>query len=152
MQDFLFAVGVLAVFATMVLVSRLVAKRAWGHKADIHEFHEPETGELDEEAMGMLDGLTEWLQNERIIRTMLETGTATKDALQTTYLALPVFNANQIRSTAKALLRDRNVRRVIAIEFMRKRNMPTSQHSQVLAGLAQWAQIEPPLRVVDRSA
>lgn len=150
MDQVLFAIGVIAIFATMVVLSRLVAKRAWNHKADIHEVHD-DTGKVDETTEGMRDGLTEWLQDERIVKAMVETRTATKDELQTTLLALPVMSATQVRSTAKALLRDRNVRRVIAIEFMKAKGYPKHMHSQVLAGLAEYAQIEPTrIRGVDR--
>lgn len=141
-QEILFGIGVLAIFATMVVLSRLVARRAWNHKADIHEFHDEE-GKPDDTTEGMRDGLNEWLQNDRIVRAMMETKTATQTELQTTLLALPIMSAIQVRSTCKALLRDRNVRRVIAVEFAKARNWPKEKHSDLLVALAEWAQIEP---------
>lgn len=137
-----FLIVLAAIFAAAVVFYTLASK-AWRSKAAIHDFREPDTGELDETAMGMLDGLTEWLQNERIVKAMIDTHTASRDELQTTLLALPVLNAGQIRSTCKALLRNRNVRRVIAIEFMKEKGFPREMHAQALQGLAEYAQIEP---------
>ncbi len=142
LRQAVFALGILAVFAFMVTVQVKLGKRAWVHHEDIHQFHD-EKGKTDDTTEGMRDGLTEWLQNPRIVRTMLTTHTASKDYLQTTQLAVPVMRAIQIRSTCKALLRNRDVRRVIAVEFMRLRGWPKEKHSQVLASLAEYAQLEP---------
>jgi len=142
MREALFALGILAIFAFMVWVHVLLARKAWTFHTDIHDL-KGEAGETDDDVNAMREWLTEWLQSERIFKAMVQTETATRAHLQTTQLAIPAMSAHQIRSTCKALLRDRNVRRVIAVEFMKAHNLPKGQHASILAGLAEYAQIEP---------
>jgi len=142
MEQVAFAAGVLLLFAFMVWVHVRLARRAWTYHTDIHDLKDEE-GSRDDDSNAMREFLTEWLQNPRIVQTMWVSATATREALQTTQLAIPAMSAHQIRSTCKALLRDRNVRRVIAVEFMKAHNIPKSQHASILAGLAEYAQLEP---------
>ena len=137
LREALFAVGILVLFTFMVTVQVKLGKVAWTHKADIHEL-------VDEDANAMRNALEEWLYNPRIVKVMIDTRTATREDLTKTLLALPAMTPYTIKSTAKVLLRMKDVRRVIAIQYMRNYGIEKDEHWRVLRDLAKWADVQPP--------
>ena len=136
-REALFALGILILFAFMVTVQVKLGKVAWNHKADIHEL-------TDEDANAMRTALEEWLYNPRIVKAMIDTKTSSREDLTKTLLALPAMTPYTIKSTAKVLLRMKDVRRVIAIQIMRDHGIEKDEHWRVLRDLAKWADIEAP--------
>lgn len=134
-RDALFAIAILALFALLLFVQVKLIQRARTHHGDIHEL----PGEDLEE---MRNALGEWLRDARIVAAMVTTKTATRDDLQKTLLLLPMMGGFQIKSTMKSLLRVRDVRRVIALQFMRLHAIPKEDHWKVIKSLAKWGEVE----------
>lgn len=84
----------------------------------------------------MRNALQEWLVVDRIVQTMVDMRVATLNEIATTYSLLPAMDSQHLRSTASALLRDRNVRRVIASWFVATYK---GDRTEVLSALAEWA-------------
>jgi len=91
----------------------------------------------------MRNALEDWLHEERIVRIMVQTRTATVDELQVTLFAVPAMNLAQLKSTCEALLRERMVRRVIAAWMWQRYK---ANQREVLAVLAEWANPVPQRR------
>jgi hypothetical protein len=91
----------------------------------------------------MRNALEDWLHEERIVRVMVQTRTATVAELQVTLLAVPSMTRTQLCSTCEALLRERMVRRVIAAWMWQRYR---ADQRRVLAALAEWAKPVPQRR------
>ena len=91
----------------------------------------------------MQRALVDWLQEERIVRVMVQTKTASAAELQVTLLAVPAMAAVQLKSTCEVLLRERMVRRVIAAWMWQRYK---ADQREVLKSLTAWANPTPQRR------
>jgi len=91
----------------------------------------------------MRNALEDWLHEERIVRIMVQTRTATVAELQVTLLMVPAMDLAQLKSTCEVLLRERMVRRVIAAWMWQRYK---ADHREVLGALATWANPTPQRR------
>jgi hypothetical protein len=80
--------------------------------------------------------LYEWLQQERIVRAMIQSRTATRSELHVTFLGIPAMSLPQLESTCESLLRDKNVRRVIAAYMVKKYGMDLGELTKELTAWA----------------
>lgn len=164
--DWALLLGWVAVLAGVVVAQIRIHKRK-RHQVAEAIYDEPE------EALVLRRALTEWLHAEKVYKAMLRQGTIAalqaaplfrqellragiteRDLLQATLLLLPAMSLTQLRSTAAILLRDKDVRRVIAVHVLNthyKRPGVTetvlrAQHAEILRELLKWADPEPQRR------
>ena len=128
------AMLLLASFVVILLFSALAWAVARQHQSRDYMAGEVVEGQADVDAMR--NALTDWLQEQRIVRAMVTTKTASFPELQVTLLAVPAMRREQLESTCHALLRDKAVRRVIAAYVSHRHGL---QVGLVLKGLLDWA-------------
>lgn len=81
--------------------------------------------------------LVDWLQQAKIVRTILENKVATAEGLQKTLEHVEGLSEEEVAATVGLLLRDRTVRRVIVAFSERERGLPPAA---VRTALLQWAE------------
>lgn len=122
--------GIVLLIAALVLVGRkkrhVVAEKI-------------EAMERTEEHEAILNALTEWLQEERLVRVMIDNRVANRPGLQDTFRKLQTYDERKVRAVAAALLREKNVRRLIAAHLEREHGIP---HAQAMAPLLEWSRFE----------
>ena len=101
----------------------------WKRKREVHD--------IPQEMVTLQNALTDWLQQERIVRAVIESGSFTGKQLQFTFEVLPWMSEYQIKTAASAILRDRMVRRVIA-SYMEKAH--GTDKATVQAALRIWSE------------
>ena len=80
--------------------------------------------------------LVDWLQQAKIVRTILETKVATAQGLQTTLEEIEGLSEAEVAATVGVILQNRDVRRVVAAYTERVRGLPPAA---VRAALVDWA-------------
>jgi hypothetical protein len=138
------AFGLLLIVGLMMALQVFVARRAWSYKEDIHD--------LAPDPNAMRLALEDWLQQPRIVKAMLDTGTASREELQATLLTVPAMSEVQLRSTCKSLLRVRAVRAVIAVYVIKTQHIPEYSHKHLVRSLTAWADPVPTVRHDERTA
>ena len=125
-----FLVGLGFALATLLaLVGLLRARRRQWRR--IHLRSESHTGKEH--------ALLDWLTEPTIVRTMIQTGTATAAELQVTLRLLPAMSETQVNDTCRTLLRDKRVRRVV-VAYVGRSN--AYSRAPVRRALREWANIE----------
>lgn len=99
----------------------------WNRKHKIHEHTAQHTV--------LRNALTDWLQQQRIVQAIHESGTYQGKHLQYAFESLPWMTEGQLRKTAATILKDRMVRRVIAA-YMEKEH--GTDRATVLKALNEW--------------
>jgi len=128
-------VWIAVVYALLLALFILVYRRKRQLAAAVH-VHSPAE-------VTMRNALEDWLHEERIVRVMVQTRTATVAALQVTLLAVPAMDLAQLKSTCEVLLRERMVRRVIAAWMWQRYK---ADQREVLGVLTAWANPTPQRR------
>jgi LPXTG-motif cell wall-anchored protein len=121
--------GIVLLMAALLLVARK-KRRIVAEKI--------EAIERTEEHEAILNALTEWLQEERVVRAMIENRVATRRGLVEVFAALPAYDEPKIKAVAACLLRDRNVRKVIA-GHLEKQGIP---RRDAMGPLLEWSRFE----------
>lgn len=135
------ALGTLLVLVYIAIMALLVwaYRRKRKQMATIHD-HPAEVVE-------MRNALLHWLHDERIVKAMVQTGTATLLELQATLLLVPAMSKAQLAGAVQSLLRLKDVRRVIAVQIMKLNpGAGPKDHANLLKGLTEWANPVPERR------
>jgi hypothetical protein len=113
--------GVIALFAAFIPIW-------WTRKREIHERTDEQTT--------LANAMTDWLQQQRVVQAIVESGSFTAKELQFVFETIPWMTEGQLRTAAAKILRDRMVRRVIATYMEQAHG---TDHNVVLAALKQWS-------------
>lgn len=81
--------------------------------------------------------LVDWLQDPKIVRTILEARVATAQGLQRTMEDIESLTEGEVDATVGLLLRERSVRRVVASYTEKVRGLPPAP---VRKALREWAE------------
>jgi LPXTG-motif cell wall-anchored protein len=122
--------GIVLLVAGLILVIR---------KKRLIVYEEIEALERSEEHEALVNALTEWLQEERIVRAMIENRVANRPGLEETFRKLAGYDERKVKAVAAALLRERNVRRVIAAHLEHAHGIT---HREAMAPLLEWSRFE----------
>lgn len=95
--------------------------------------------ERSEEHEAMFNALTDWLQEERICRAMIEHRVADRRGLVELQAALPAYTEEKTRAVMACLLASRDVRKVIAGHLERTMKIP---RRDAMAPLLQWSKFQ----------
>ncbi len=100
----------------------------WMRKRAIH------SSNLEVKAMSL--ALMEWLQQPKIVQSVIESGAFTHKQLQQNFEQIPWMAELQLRILAQKILTDRTTRRVVATHMEK---MHGTDKGEVMKGLLMWA-------------